>query len=390
MTGVRQSFVFCREKNGFDTGKATTDQWIAPPPGSFLSTTHTRSVTKVYTEGSKHFDTLAYGQLNGSWEWTFTMDYDYLEPFLLAFEDQTISGDTITFGKSNSKRVPSFCIMRRVLNRLTDGVWESGLSDETVVLTGCVVKTIRFSKSAGASQISVSMNGFYADEHMVLSSSDLAPLYQDYNGNLVEFECMFVGGVSTDNYVANTESLSVGIENSASAVFTTCTPIASNFSESQTSYSFGTMAYSNDPRRYKQRVYNGGSGSRLYPGHKNMTPIPLITLASYNAEDIEYDDNGGKDIDLASAYKSAGRTATFELDTVAIKSLTWQKGDGSRLQDQINSTDCKTVTLKVKTPVYKAKSISTIDAMWGSSNPHKVTVAALTTAAAQAASQTTE
>lgn len=356
MTGVRQSFAFCIERNGFDTGKASNDSWIAPPPGSFLSTTHTRSVTKVYTEGSKFWDTLAYGQLNGSWEWTFTMDYDYLEPIALAFEDVSIASDgTVTFEKSNKDRVPSFCIIRRVLNRMTDGRWESGLKDETVVLTGCVVKTIRFSKSAGASQVNVSMNGFYADEHMVLADKDLDPLYQEYTGSLVEFQCMFVGDVAADNYVANTESLSVGIENSASQVFTTCTPIASNFSESQTSFSFGTMAYSNDPEKYKKRLYNGGTGDRLYPGHKNMTPVPKITLASYNTESVSYDENGGKTISVSS-YTGAGRTALFTLSDVAIKSLTWQKGDGSRLQDQINSTDCREVVLKVKTPVYKGKS----------------------------------
>lgn len=367
MTGVRQSFAFCIERDGFDTGKADGDSWIAPPPGSFLSTTHTRSVTKVYTEGSKFWDTLAYGQLNGSWEWTFTMDYDYIEPIALAFEDVSVASDgTVTFEKSNIDRVPSFCIIRRVLNRMTDGRWESDLKDETVILTGCVVKTIRFSKSAGASQVNVSMNGFYADEHMVLSSTDLPALYQDYTGNLVEFECMFIGSVSTDNYVANTESLSVGIENSASAVFTTCTPIASNFSESQTSFSFGTMAYSNDPEKYKKRLYNGGTGDRLYPGHKNMTPIPEIKLASYSSENITYYDDGSKAIDIASNYASAARKATFTLTNVAIKSLTWQKGDGSRLQDQINSTDCQKVELAVKTPVFEGKSDLFSD------SPHKL------------------
>lgn len=367
MTGVRQSFAFCIERNGFDTGKASSDSWIAPPPGSFLSTTHTRSTTKVYTEGSKFWDTVAYGQLNGSWEWTFTMDYDYIEPIALAFEDVTIESDgTVTFQKSNIDRVPSFCIIRRVLNRITDGRWESGLKDETVILTGCVVKTIRFSKSAGASQVNVSMNGFYADEHMVLHDKNMPTLYQDYTGSLVEFECMFIGDIKAENYVANTESLSVGIENSASAVFTTCTPIASNFSESQTSFSFGTMAYSNDPEKYKKRLYNGGDGSRTYPGHKGMTPIPRINLASYSSENITYDDNGGKTVDVATGYTGAARRAVFTLTNVVIKSLTWQKGDGSRLQDQINSTEFQNLELSIKSPVFKGKT----DLFSGS--PHKL------------------
>lgn len=366
MSGVRQSIVFCREKDGFDTGKNKDDKWIAPPPGTFFSSTHNRSVTKVYTEGSKFPDTFAFGQVQGSWEWTFNMDYDYLEPFMLAFEGEGDGEDSANgvfeFTKSNSRRVPSFCVRGKILNKITEGTWEDGLKDETYILTGCVVKTLRFSKSAGASQVQVSMSGLYANEHMILGDLT-ATDYEEYGGHLVEFQCMFVG----DEYVANTESLSVGVENSASAVYTTCTPIASNYAESQTSLTFTTMCYANDPMRYRTRMYSGGSDrTALYPYHKNMTPIPSVSLKSYNAESVSYDENGGCKVDLVAAQGNANRTAEFRLTDVVIKGLTRQKGDGSKLQDQINSTDMRKLVLAVKSPAYKGK---TREDVW-STGPH--------------------
>lgn len=372
MSGVRQSFVYCREKDGFDTGIASKDAWIAPPPGSFFSATHTRSVTKVYTEGSKYWDTVAYGQLSGSWEWTFTMDYDYLEPFALAFDKVSISGDTFTFTKENNLRVPSFCVRGKILNDITNSRWNDAGEDETYTLTGCVVKTIRFSKSAGASQVSVSMSGFYANEYMVLDDLD-ATDYQDYDGHLVEFSCMFIG----NDYMADTESLSVGIENSASAIYTTCSPIASNFAESQTSFTFGMMAYANNPDRYWTRLYGGGvkateTKGYYYPHHKNMAPVPQIDLKSFNTDAITYDSDTGKaSADFTTALGNATRTATISLVKTVIKSLTRQKGDGSKLQDQINSTDVQKVQLVVKTPYYSG--VSSRDGMWASDTAkHKV------------------
>ena len=127
MTGIRGSFVFCREKE-FRAGKDKGDCWIAPPAGSFLSTTHSRSTQKLFSAGSKSYDTVAYGALSGTWEWTFAMDYDYIEPMFLIFEgvDVSITTDkdtnatvsTYTFSKSNALKVPSFCIRQKVLNDL--------------------------------------------------------------------------------------------------------------------------------------------------------------------------------------------------------------------------------------------------------------------------------
>ena len=372
MSGIRQGFCFCRERT-FRGGKDEEDFWIAPPPGSFLSTTHNRTTNKLYTTGSKFYDTVAYGQVSGSWEWTFVFDYEYIEPFLLAlesaectsYEDKAYADYTLT--KSNNIRLPSFCIRRKILNDMTG----RGGQDEETILYGCVVKALRFSKTSGGSQINVTMTGFYAYEETVLG--DLVSTdYMSYTGSLVEFSCMFISSIANSNYVAHTESLTIGVENSAGAVTPVCTPFASTYYEGQTSITFGTTCYSNDPERYKMRVYGGGeratgetienNGRTLYrPRSKGMKPIDKVLLASYNGTADGFDD------DVATVYGKSDRRICVILDDVVIKSLTWQKGDGSKLQDQINSTECRTFTLEIR-----SGNTAGIENIWGEANPHGI------------------
>ena len=347
MTGVRQSFVFALE-DGFK-GDIKGTKWIRPPPGSYLSTGHSRGATKVNTEGCKTWDTIAYGQLTGSWEWTFTLDYDYLEPFYLAFEDYDVepSSDgktfTHTFKKKNNGIVPSFTIRRKVLNNLGIG----GGEDEVVDLKGCVLRNISFSKGAGASQTSVTMTGFYATEEMVLGTLTDGTDYTAYKGHLTEHLCMYVSDNGTDyDYVAKTDSLQVSIENSSNPLYSTCSAFAVKYYEGYTNYSFGTSCYSDDPERYKLRVYGGGSkakktGSTTGPMNKGLTPLKGIKL-------IAFDGTASEGATIANAIADSDRTFTLTITDCVIKSLTWAKGDGQVLQDKISSCDCRLMTLEFK------------------------------------------
>ena len=385
MTGIRGSFLFCRERT-FRAGKHKDDRWIAPPAGSFLSTTHSRSTQKLFSAGSKYYDTVAYGQLSGTWEWTFTLDYDYIEPLLLVFEGAEVTTvtdektkavtSTYKFYKSNNLKVPSFCMRRKVLNDLTTG-FEKQVRDEMEEYYGCVVKTARFSRAGGSSQVSVTLNGFYCDEQMTLDNYDSTD-YQEYMGEIVEFSCMFIGSVSNDNYVANTESITLGIENSAAAIYTTCTPFAKDYCEGQTSYTFGTTCYSDDPDRYKTRVYGGGqpvtprSSTKITvsPKAKRMKPIPAINIISYTSE-MDDDDFANTADPIANVYASSDKSAVMTLEDVTIKSLTWQKGDGSKLQDQINSTEFRKFSMSIKN--HLGLDIEDSDegkSIWGKDNPH--------------------
>lgn len=347
MTGIRQSFVFALE-NEFAKGKADGNPWIAPPVGSFFNSTHSRQATKIYTVGSKFFDTVAYGQLNGSFNWTFVFDYHYLEPLQLAFEKIGCTPNedgvhfTHTFEKVNNMRIPSFTVRRKILNEFAGGPDES---DEITELRGCVVRNVSFSKAAGTSQLQVTMTGFYVDEVMFKGDLD-ATDYKEYEGKLSEYMCMFVGGVSTDNYVANTESLEFSIENNSDAIYNTCSPFAGLYYEGRANCTFGTTCYSNNPSNYKQRVYSGGfRNDVLRPMAKGLKPIPLVTLAAYDKSirDPEYMDV----VDYSSALADSDESMTVELTDVVIKSLTWPKGNDQKLQDTISSAECKKITITV-------------------------------------------
>lgn len=285
------------------------------------------------------------------------LDYNYLEPLQFAFEKVTptkVGESTYTykFEKDNAKRIPSFTVRRVRLNVMAGGLQSSaGGKDEIVTLTGCVCTSISFARASGSSQTQVTMSGFYADESMELGVWN-ATDYQDYRGNLVEYSCLFIGNYANeDNYVANTESLSISIDNSAEAIFNVCTPIAQQYLEGVTNYTFSTTAYANDPSHWEQRVYSGGvSNTATYPWKKGMAPVPLMHILSYNSTVETYD---GPDTDTkpthAEAYDASSLSLDVEITNCVIRSLQWQNGDGGKLQDSISSADCQKISMTFKT-----------------------------------------
>lgn len=352
MTSIRQSICYSLE-DSFGKGKGANKYWLAPPPGSYFTSTHNRQASRIQSTGSKTFDTFAYGTLQGSWEWTFMLDYEYLEPLNLVFEKctkTTVSAETYeyTFSKENNFRVPSFCVRRVVLNSMANSSRTN--IDEVVELRGCVCKSITFSRSAGSSQMQVSMSGFYADEQMVLGNWNMTD-FRQYAGNLVEYACLFIGDYTVDtNYVANTESLTVSIDNSAEAVYNTCTPFAKEYYEGLTTYSFSTTAYSNDPDHYKRRVYTGGHALADMPLSKGLAPVNLMHILSYNAEVDRFDNNTPNTYASQSdAYANADKSLDIEITKCVLRSLQWQNGDGSKLQDSISSAECQKITFKFRT-----------------------------------------
>lgn len=354
MTGIRQSNLFALEDKGkFGSGKGSSP-WIAPPPGTFVSFTHNRAASTIYTAGSKNWDEVSYGGITGSFEWTFTADYDYLWPFLLVFEDYKCVEDTSvqpvqylhTFSKANNKRVPSFCIRQVILNRMAGG--PDG-SDEIRIVKGCVARNIRFSESAGSSQLNVTITGFYVDEEMQKGNLE-ATDYQEYDGDLMEFQCLFIGDATDANYVSNVDSLNVSIENSSDKIPHVCGPVAAEFYEGRTSFSMGMTCYSNNPSKYQQRVYSGGfDNTALSPLRKNLHPIDRVTLATYDLSKSDEED-------VSECIARSEKYAMFIIDKVIIKSLTWQKGDGSKLMDQVSSCECKKLKLVIKNTIEDIKT----------------------------------
>ena len=382
MTSVRQSFVFGAESE-YGKGKASGYKWIAPPPGSYISTEHSRAAQRVQSTGTKFWDTVAYGKLTGSFTWTFTLDYNYLEPFFFAFEEYTTpateskdystgndkdntgryhTSGYYTFAKKDYSRVKSFTIRRKIINNITGNTGKDELSE----LRGCVIRNVRMAKASNTSQVNVTFTGFYSNEKLVegtLNTTDFKP----YDGKLAEYMCMYTTDSSSPNtasdyvYVANTDSLELSIGNNLDAIFTTCSPFAKNYYEGVSDFAFSTSCYSDDPERYKLRVYGGGSkvnptstgGNTYVPATKGLTPLKGIRLYTYDgtATDSTSDEPSST---TDTVISNSENIMMIDIRECVIKSLTWPKGD-SKLQDVISSAECKNIWLQFKvknTPVF--------------------------------------
>ena len=378
MTAVRKGFVFGLESTyggGIGSGAGGSYKWIAPPPGAWLSTQHNRATTRIQSTGTKFWDTIAYGKLTGSFTMNFVFDYKYLEPFFLIFEGYTapnINSGAVgskayhtntyhTFFKKDVARVPSFTIREKIINHITNNDDDS---DEMRELVGCVVRNMRISKASNTSEVNVTLTGFYANERLVKCHLDYTD-YQDYDGQLAEYTCMFTTDNSSPNttseydYVANTDTLEVSVSNSADAIYNTCSPFAKNYYEGTASFDFSTSCWSNDPRRYKTRLYGGGSqtnrvstigGNTTYlPMTKGMTPMKGIKLYTYDGTLDDVDTTTDNRANIKNTIEGSDHVSCVNIRDCVIKSLTWPKGDGSKIQDVISSAECRNVWLEFKT-----------------------------------------
>jgi hypothetical protein len=373
MTSVRMSFVFAPEKE-FKKGKSL-NKWIAPPPGSYFSSTASRQTSPIYSTGSKMWDTTAYGQYAGSWDWTFMLDYQYLEPLVLAFDGVSINdGNEIKweykseegygynayigsesdhndflFLKMNDSKPPSFTVRRKILHRIVGGP-----TDEMVELKGCVVNSISFSRSSSTSQYQVQMSGFYATEEMVLGELGETD-YKKYDGQLVEYSCVLLTDrnydrtpVGVEKYaVTNTDSVSVTISNGTTPVYNTCTPFAGQYYEDRVKFQISTSCYSTDPETYKTRMYSGGyDKTARKPLSKGSKPLSEMRIVTFDSEiSSDYFDSAADAI--IDAFTKSKNRLEFCAEELVIKSARWVNGDGSKLTDSISSTDCKNIYLRI-------------------------------------------
>lgn len=353
------SFVFAPEDKF--KGGIGDKAWIAPPPGSYFSSTGTRQTSAIYATGSKKWETTAYGAYSGTWEWTFMLDYHYLEPLMLAFD--TVNGkkwienptyDTFTsdnktfvFKKGKTGRVPSFTVRRKILHTVAGGD-----TDELVELYGCVVNAISFSRSASTSQYQVQMNGTYANEEMTLG--DLGETdYTPYDGELVEYSCVSIADGAEDRfeqskYIANTDSISVSLQNNTNMVFNTCTPFATQYYEDRNQFQISTSCYSTDPTAYKTRMYSGGyTNEKLKPLSKGLKPMEKMFISTFDKDCAEVT-GATTDEKLHNAFKGSDKSLLFEINKLVVKSMKWVNGNGSKLTDSLSSVDCRDIVLTIK------------------------------------------
>lgn len=345
MTSIRTSAVYAPEDT-FCGGKPSSKQWIAPPPGTFISFTLDRAVSKVYSEGSKFYDVISFNQVSGSFSWNFIADYDYIEPFFLLFESYSVqnNGDgtyTHTFSKVNNSRVGSFCMRVKQLNRMAGGI-----EDEVTEMRGCVPQSIKLTYNAGTSQVQVSISGKFADAYTWIGDLTTTD-YQEYDGNLMEFGCLFVGATATDEgYVEMVDSLSVTMDNGLDLQYSVCTPFAVQYYEGANSFSMSASCYSNDPRRFKLRTYTGGqsvaTGSPASMQTKSLRPCADMVIASYSLSIRD-----GEADDFASAVSESKMKAVINIEDCVFKTAQWPASDNSKMQEQISSAECRKMSLSI-------------------------------------------
>lgn len=296
-------------------------------------------------EGSKFISTFAYNQFSGTWDMEFYLSYEYIEMLYMAFEgyECTNNGDgtyTHTFSKLNNDRIRSFCLRHKILNRFAGGPPES---DEVTELRGCIVKSIKLSMSAGESPTSVTMSGSYAD--LVSYYGDLATTdWQEFEGDLTEFACLFIGtSMSEDTYVSMIDSIAISLDNNADMLYTTCSPFAVNYYEGISNFTLSLSGYANDPERFRRRMYSGGyTNQYTFPQAKGCDPCEDMYIASYNLSVHDGDAD-----DIGTAIANSTRTVVIHVEDCVYKVASWQKGDGSKLQDSISSAECKRMSISI-------------------------------------------
>ena len=367
MTGVRQSIVFQIE-DGYGNGNppqikggVAASYWVAAPPGSFFTSTHRRNTSRIQSMGSKFWDTVAYGTLQGTWEWTFYLDYNYPEPLFLIFEGgeetNVVSANKLVFTKNNNKRIPSFTVRRKLLNDFIGGA-----DNEVSILKGCVVRSATFSKPSNASYVQVTMSGFYSTEELYALPEDEMDEtdYTEYEGNLVEYGCLTSAELSdadidNSSLIQNTDQVSITIDNSAEQIFSTCSAFSTEYAEGLAKITMSASSYANHPTYYKAGVYSGGerfnsimdvlsSGEAIAPGSKGMKPLDHAYLTSYNAMARN---TGGI---IGQAYSQSTRSSVMHLDKVVMSSLTWQKGDGGKLVDSVSGCPVRNLDITMRAP----------------------------------------
>lgn len=281
MTGVRVSAVFKPEQEiGVED---STKNWLRFPSKVSFKHQATNNMREYYSIGSGFIDNATAGMFTGTWEVGFVLDYRYLNILGAVFEgyEYDSSTGTHTFYKVSGKRVPSMSIRVKKLNRFVDGS-----KDQTIILKGCVAKSISINQSSGNAPLECRLSGQYVDELSDYSNLDSTDYPEYYDGTEepipVEWACMVIGATP----VANTESVSFSVENNLQLISGCGSRFYTNYDEGPTSISLSTSCYSKDPEVYYQKMYSGGFDSTLTaPRVKNLKPIPEMSIRS------SYDEN---------------------------------------------------------------------------------------------------
>ena len=358
MTEIRKSLVYKKETTFGEFADNDTTGWTSPPIGYHFSFTLARQAEGIYGTGDKFREAVAYGPVSGSWNLSFVLDYEHLEPFDMIFENcapivKNEKNETTTIGykftRKNSTRVNSCRFRIKQLNYIAGG---DEYDDEVITLVGCVAKQMSVSRSASSGHATVEMNGTFSNmrtETGKLSSTDVGDSGND--GTITEYSCMFLGDISNENYVADVDAHSFTIENSIGLVYSTCKAIASAFYEGRTAVQWNAQTYSNGPTDKFRFLPNSGGFDRTHkqPMCKGLKPTPTVTFTTFSGTMCNNDTaNTTADSTIKDVHDESEKYMDFVFTDSVIKSITYPKGEGGKMSDSLSSVDCKGVTISVK------------------------------------------
>ena len=356
MTDPRKSVAIAKEAGNFGSGQTENTYEGKPvfftlPPGAWLSHTNEYSNESIFATGSKLRETAAYGNFKGSFTLNFVLDYEHTEVLDLIMEDHTVSstpthiGNTDyyehTWKKDNATRIPPFVIREKQLNRIA-----AGGPDEVVILKGCVAQSMKASRSQQTSKWDITLTGHFADMEVQLAELSMTD-YTTYDTDVgpVQYSCMFMDGLTADNYVRDVDQHSFSIDCGTSLVYNTCTPFATAYFEGQSTIQWDAQTFSNRPtEKFQLRPFSGGKDSQhLKPLAKGLAPMAKAYFVSYSLS--------MRDEDLPSITDAIDQSpyfikVIFTDSTVA--TMEWPSGDGSKIMDVLSSVQCTSMEITIR------------------------------------------
>ena len=381
MTAIRKSYLIAIE-DGFGTGIAKDGKWWPVPQGFYFAWNSNTQATSLYGTGAKIRQNSIYGQFQGSWNASWVMDFNHLEflsilfdtydndepiplenpdpttaPYAANFETDIDGCYEHVFRKLNSRRQISYVIKERVLNIIAGGQY-----DEENLIKGVLARNINQARSTQGSQMALEMTGVFADKWTELYSTKLDSFYTPLNDPLTQYSCMYMGTDPTpedEDAIEQVDSHSISIETNVSLVYSTCSPIATDFYEDRSTFAWNASAYMNNPtKKFKLLSNSGGTlePHTLYvtqdgkhakqPMGKNLAPLEYVNFITY---DESYRDAYSDRYDsIVGAYLASQHVVWIQARNSTVKTSSTPKGDGSKLQDTLSSVECDEIIIRVR------------------------------------------
>lgn len=385
MTAIRKAYLIAIE-DGFGTGTPLNDEWHYLPQGAYFSHSDSTQATSLYGTGAKIRQNSIYGAFQGSWNTSFVMDFNHLEMLSMIFdsEDKVYSdnpsddsqskyGANTALGngvyehrlrKYNGKRQRSYVIKEYILNTIAGGTY-----NELTTIKGVLARNLQIARSTSGSQMAVEMSGVFADKYTELLTEMTLPYTAYSDSPLTQYSCMYLsddGNITDMDIVEQVDSHSINIETGVSLVYSTCSPIASDFFEDRSTFSWNATAYLNNPTKKFHLLANSGgtldpnvggvyeftdqSNGRRYskqPMGKNLAPLEYVDFITYN-ESVRDQWHGNYHESIVTAYEASDNLVGIQAVNSTVRVSSTPKGDGSKLQDSLSSVECDEIVITVR------------------------------------------